>query len=275
MPVKRFHSYLHPRESLDNDFGAEQSKEDNAENQDNREPSIGNGTDESNGRPIKKFKDGHNGYKESELVPDSVTGFPETDILRNDATFPLFDFDLTNDAVGTVIATHGLDHKEVHSVNKNIDENDFVVDDVEYVVNDIVNDVPVNEIDVNDVVDCNDNATFAMNHIDDHLVDFDDAVNDHDNEIDFVVGYDVVVGHNNDQIDCNINDVAIESTVCCASEHNVDVCLCDDCFLQRVVPVKGPARRSCPGHSIIKIGMCTICGQSLDNGEDVDDDFEI
>ena len=72
----------------------------------------------------------------------------------------------------------------------------------------------------------------------------------------------------------NQHDAANSSTVCCANDDNVDVCFCDDCFLQRVIPVSGPARRSCPGHSFVRIGMCTICGQSLHNGQDVDDDFE-
>jgi hypothetical protein len=113
-----------------------------------------------------------------------------------------------------------------------------------------------------------------MNHIDDHLVDIDVDVNDDDNEIDVVDENHVVFRCVKDLFDYNNNDVAISSTVCCANDDSVDVCHCDDCFLQRVIPVNGPARRSCPGHSFIKIGMCTICGQSLDNGQDVVESFD-
>ena len=54
-----------------------------------------------------------------------------------------------------------------------------------------------------------------------------------------------------------------------------DAYVCDDRFLHRVIPRNGPAKRSCPGHSFIKIGMCSTCGSSLLNGVDEVNDFDI
>ena len=277
MSIKRFRSLLPYKATLNIDFVAEQFKDGEHENQDQTGSMINFKDSSSHKKCSKRSKHEVNGIENEESTELDNNGFAGKDHLWHDNHGQEYVDDGINIVVCDANATIALKHIEHQTVTvSNYDDANSVV--IHNVDNDEIETVHENlhvtENDGIDIFDCNDDVLLATTQVVDHLIDINVAVNDHDNEIDFVVGYDVVVGPNNDQFDCNINDVAIESTVCCANDDSVDVCHCDDCFLQRVIPVNGPARRSCPGHSFIKIGMCTICGQSLDDGQDVVESFD-
>ena len=191
------------------------------------------------------------------------------------------------------------DHNEYSDVHVNDDVNDNDADDVDkvgYVDDHGHNDDDgdeYNQVDDDHDDDCADvNGVFnyyvdvspcSQCSLDEcphspHILNFDGNVFDHGDEMNHVhdnvvVEYDYYANgspsHLRDSpspIGCTNFDDDVEYD---------DACVCDDRFLHRVIPRTGPARRSCPGHSFIKIGMCTTCGSSLLNGVDEVNDFDI